>query len=106
MSAPEEKQPDQQGIVALLAQEREVPVDDVARRCEHGHAALAIGAHITSFLHSFATRDPREILRNRGVEGLALPAAGRPPLVAQRLLVPLGPSRAAASMVAKAAARS
>jgi len=89
MSAPQEKQPDEQRIVALLAEESQVPVADVAKLYEQEHAALAIGARITKFLHIFAIRNVREILRARGIEGLAKPPAARPLLAAQRLLMPL-----------------
>jgi len=82
MSAPQEKQPDQKRIVALLAEESQVPVDDVAKLYEHERANLAVGAHVTKFLHIFATRDVQEILRKRGIEKLAKPATGRQPLAA------------------------
>lgn len=101
MSALQEKQPYQQRIVALLAEECEVPVDDVAKLYEHEHAALAVGAHITNFLHIFAIRNVREILRNRRVERLATQAASRPVLAAQRPQMPLRSSWSAVPNVAE-----
>lgn len=80
MSAPKENQRDQRRIVAILAKESRVPVDDVAKLYEHERAELAIDAHITKFLHIFAIRNVQQILRQRGIEKLALPAA-RPPLL-------------------------
>jgi len=73
-----EKAPDEQRIVALLAEESEVPVADVARLYANEHAKLAIGAHITKFLHIFATRNVQEILRKRRVQSLSMPAGARP----------------------------
>lgn len=89
MSAPQEKQTDQKQIVALLAEELQVPVADVAKLYEQEHAALAIGARITRFLHIFAIRNVREILRMRGIDGLAKPPAARSLLAPQRVLMPL-----------------
>jgi hypothetical protein len=78
MSASLEKQPDQGRIVASLAAEWHVPVDEMAALYEHERAKLAEGAHFTKFLHIFATRNVLEILRQRGLEkhpsGLAEPA--------------------------------
>lgn len=68
MPAPHEKQPDQKRIVALLAEESHVPVDDVATLYEHERAELAVDAHITKFLHVFAIRNVQEILRKRGLD--------------------------------------
>jgi Protein of unknown function (DUF3562) len=65
MPAPQEKQPDQKRIVATLAEESHVPVDDVARLYEHERAELAVGARITKFLHVFAIRNVQEVLRKR-----------------------------------------
>jgi hypothetical protein len=68
MSAPQQKQPDQKRIVALLALESHVPIDDVAKLYEHEWAELVVGAHITKFLHIFAIRNVQEILRKRGAD--------------------------------------
>jgi hypothetical protein len=73
MSAAREKQPDQKRIVASLAAECHVPVDDMATLYEHERAALALSAHITKFLHIFATRNVLEILRQRGLDMPTLP---------------------------------
>jgi hypothetical protein len=68
MPAPQEKQPDQKRIVAFLAEESHVPIDDVATLYEHQRAELAVGAHITKFLDIFAIRNVREILRQRSAD--------------------------------------
>ena len=99
MSAPIEKQPDQKRIVALLAEESQVPVEVVAKLYEHERAELAVGAHITKFLHIFATRNVQEILRKRGIEKRALLAAGRPLLPAKRVPMPLRPTGSIAPTV-------
>jgi len=103
MSAPPEKQPDQQAIVALLAEESQLPVDDVAKLYEHEHATLAVGADITKFLHIFATRNVREILRQRGIDRLALSSPGRPLSAAERVPMPLGPAWSPALTLAERA---
>jgi hypothetical protein len=78
MSPSHEKQPDQGRIVASLAVECHMPVGEMAALYEHERAELAVGAHLTKFLHIFATRNVLEILRQRGLEehppGLAEPA--------------------------------
>jgi len=99
MSASQEKQPDQQRTVAVLAKESQVPVDDVAKLYEREHAALATGAHITTFLHILALRNVQEILHKRALESPAKPAAARPLLVADRLLMPPGSTWATAPAV-------
>ena len=70
MSAPAEKQPDQTRIVAFLAKESQQPVSDIAELYEHERAELALGAHITKFLHVFAIRNVQEILRKRAAVNL------------------------------------
>lgn len=78
MSASNEKQPDQGRIVASLAVECHMPFGEMAALYEHERAELAVGAHLTRFLHIFATRNVLEVLRLRGLEehpsGLAEPA--------------------------------
>lgn len=69
MSPPLEKQPDQKRIVASLAAQCHVPINDVATLYEQERAELALSAHITKFLHIFATRNVLEILRKRGLAG-------------------------------------
>jgi hypothetical protein len=68
MPASHEKQPDQRRIVASLAAECHMPIDEMAVLYERERAALASGAHITKFLHIFATRRVLEILRQRGLD--------------------------------------
>ena len=65
MPAPNEKQPDQKRIVASLASECHVPIGEMATLYEHERAELAVGAHVTKFLHIFATRNVLEVLRQR-----------------------------------------
>jgi len=68
MSVPAEKQPDHPGIVAFLAEESHQPIAEVAKLYEHERAELALGAHITKFLHIFAIRNVQEILRHRAAD--------------------------------------
>ena len=76
MPASREKQPDQGRIVASLAVECHIPVAEMASLYEHERANLAFGAHITKFLHIFATRNVLEILRKRELDkGSSTPAA-------------------------------
>ena len=70
MSAHPEKQPDQTRIVAFLAKESQLPVADVAKLYEEERAELALGAHVTPFLHIFAIRNVEAILRKRTVDQL------------------------------------
>ncbi len=81
MPAPHENQPDQARIVASLAVECHMPIREMAALYEHERAELAVGAHLTKFLHIFATRNVLEILRRRGLEE---PTSGlaEPPLLA------------------------
>jgi len=65
MPASREKQPDQKRIVASLAAECHVPIDDVAAIYEHERAKLASVAHVAKFLHIFVTRNVLETLRKR-----------------------------------------
>jgi hypothetical protein len=55
-----------------------MPVGEMAALYEQERAKLATGAHITKFLHIFATRKVLEILSKRGPErrpaGRAKPA--------------------------------
>ena len=78
MPASHDQQPDQGRIVASLAIECHMPVDEMAALYEHERSELAFGAHITKYLHIFATRNVLEILRKRGLDkhasGLARPA--------------------------------
>ena len=67
---------DQKRIVALLAKESQMPIDDVAALYERERAELALGARNTTFLHIFATRNVQEVLRRRSVDRNALTSAG------------------------------
>jgi len=68
MFAPHETRPDQKRLVSLLATECHLPVDEMATLYEHERAELALVAHITKFLHIFATRNVLEILRQRDLD--------------------------------------
>jgi hypothetical protein len=81
MPASPDKQPDQKRIVAALAVKCHMPVGEMAALYEHERAELALGAHITKFLHIFATRNVLEILRKRGLGKQASKPAGRALLV-------------------------
>lgn len=65
MPAPHDKPPDQKRIVAFLADESHMPIDELATLYEHERAELALGARITKFLHIFAIRNVQQILRVR-----------------------------------------
>jgi len=81
MPATIEKEPDQQRLVALLAAECHVPVGEMAMLYEHERAQLALGAHITKYLHIFATRNVLELLERRGLDQ-RVAASGQPPSLA------------------------
>ena len=68
MPAAREKQPDQKRIVASLAKECQMPVGEMAALYEHERAELASGAHITKYLHIFATRKVLEVLHQRDLD--------------------------------------
>lgn len=75
MPTMNEKQPDQKRIVAALASECHVPIGEMATLYEHERAELALSAHITKYLHIFATRNVLEILRRRDLhEQVSAPA--------------------------------
>ena len=58
-----DRQPDQERIVAALADEAHVPYRDVAVVYEQVRSGLARGAHVKTFLHILAIRKVRAILR-------------------------------------------
>ena len=62
---PHNKQPDEKRIVALLAEQSHVPIDDVATLYEHERTVLAQGARVTNFIDIFAVRNVQEILHKR-----------------------------------------
>ena len=68
MPAAKEKQPDQKRIVASLAKECHVPVGEMAALYEQKRAELASDAHITKYLHIFATRKVLEVLHQRDLD--------------------------------------
>ena len=78
MPATIEKEPDQKRLVALLAADCHIPIGEMATLYEHERAALALGAHITKYLHIFATRNVLEILERRDLDQ-RVPASGQPP---------------------------
>jgi hypothetical protein len=67
------KKSHQQRAIAFLAQETQVPLDEVARLYEDEWAELEEGARITGFLAILTTRNVREMLRRRSIG--KLPAA-------------------------------
>ena len=77
MPSTNQKQPDQERIVASLATECHLPIGEMATLYEHERAALALGAHITKYLHIFATRNVLDVLRQRDLNKQAS-AAGLP----------------------------
>jgi len=66
-----DKQPEQRRIVAFLAADFQLPVDDVAKLYEEQRRALCVGAHSLKFVHIFATRHVEEILRQRRLDSNA-----------------------------------
>jgi hypothetical protein len=76
MPATKEKQPDQMRIVASLAKECHLPISEMAALYEHERAELASGAHITKYLHIFATRKVLEILHQRDLDKKILAPGG------------------------------
>ncbi len=60
-----DRQPNQKHIVAALAAQCRVPINEVATLYEHERAVLAADAHVTKFLHIFAIRNVREMLSKR-----------------------------------------
>jgi hypothetical protein len=73
---------DQKRIVALLAAESQMSIDDMAALYERERAELALGARNTTFLHIFATRNVQEVLRRRSLDKKALTPAGSARLAA------------------------
>ena len=68
MPAAKEKQPDQKRIVASLAKRCQMPIGEMAVLYEHERAELASGAHITKYLHIFATRKVLEVLHQQDLD--------------------------------------
>lgn len=61
------KKSSQERAIELLAQESQVPVDEVARLYNDEWTELEDGARITGFLAIFTTRNVREMLRRRSI---------------------------------------
>jgi len=74
MPTTNQTQPDQKRIVASLASDCHLPIGDMATLYEHERAALALDAHVTKYLHIFATRNVLELLRRRDLDE-QMPAA-------------------------------
>jgi hypothetical protein len=68
MPTMNEKQPDQKRIVASLATKCHLPIGEMATLYEHERADLALGAHITKYLHIFAVRNVLDALRQRDLD--------------------------------------
>jgi hypothetical protein len=68
MPTPHQKQPDQGRIVASLAAECHMPISEMAILYEQERAKIALGAHITKFLHIFTIRKVLEILQQRDLD--------------------------------------
>ncbi len=67
MYAQPSKKSHQRRAIESLAQESQVPIDEVARLYEDEWAELEDGARITGFLAILTTRNVREMLRRRSV---------------------------------------
>lgn len=77
MLSTNQKQPDQERIVASLATECHLPIGEMATLYEHERSELALDAHITKYLHIFPTRNVLDVLRQRDLNKQAS-AAGLP----------------------------
>jgi hypothetical protein len=78
------EQEDQTRIVAQLSEESAVPLHEVAALYEHERAVLAVGPHVPNFLHVFAMRNVREVLRSRHEQANAAVETLRGPAGAER----------------------
>jgi len=65
MHADHSKGSHQQRAIEFLAQESQVPINEVARLYEDERAELEVGARLTGFLPIFAIRKVREMLCRR-----------------------------------------
>lgn len=68
MYADHSKESRHQRAIEFLAQESQVPVNEVAQLYENARAKLEVGARIRSFLGIFAIRNVRKMLRQRSPE--------------------------------------
>jgi predicted hotdog family 3-hydroxylacyl-ACP dehydratase len=71
---------DQKRIVASLASECHLPIGEMATLYERERAELALGAHITKYVHIFATRNVLDVLRQRDLDKQN-PTPGKPALI-------------------------
>ena len=62
---PDHSKGSHQRAIEFLAQESQVPMNEVAQLYEDERAELEVGARITGFLTLFAIRNVREMLRQR-----------------------------------------
>jgi len=65
MPSPFSKESHHERALEFLAEESQVPVNEVARLYEDVHAELEAGARIRSFIGIFALRKVRKTLRER-----------------------------------------
>jgi hypothetical protein len=80
MLSTNQKQPDQERIVASLATECHLPIGEMATLYEHERSELALDAHITEYLHIFPTRNVLDVLRQRDLNKQASAAVLPAPL--------------------------
>jgi hypothetical protein len=67
MHAQPRKRSHQERAIEFLAQESQVPIDEVTRLYKDEWAGLEDGARVTGFLAILTTRNVRATLRRRGV---------------------------------------
>ena len=67
MYADPTKQSHHQRAIKFLAEESQVPVNEVAQLYEKARAELEVDARITSYLGIFALRNVRKVLRQRSL---------------------------------------
>lgn len=72
MAPSKYERPDQGKIVSRLAAEFELTLDEVTALYDCECATLAIGAHVTKFLHIFAIRHVQEALQKQRLLGADL----------------------------------
>jgi len=65
MYADHSKGSQEQRAIEFLAQESQVPINEVAQLYEGERAALEVGARLTGFVPIFAIRKVRALLRRR-----------------------------------------
>jgi hypothetical protein len=75
MSTQADRLPDQMRIVAALASQCHMTIDEMTTLYERERAQLALGAHIIKFLDIFATRHILEAFRVRAATTPETPTA-------------------------------